>query len=75
MKHFYLLTSLFFCGLMQSQIITIPDANFKAKLLQASPANMIAYNYSNDFITIDANGDGEIQLSEAQNVYGLDARH
>lgn len=72
MKHFYLLTSLFFCGLTHSQIITIPDANFKAKLLQASPSNMIAYNYSNDYVTIDTNSDGEIQVSEAQNIYGLD---
>ncbi len=72
MKHIYLLFTVLICGVLHAQIITIPDANFKSKLLQANPANMIAYNYTNDFITIDTNNDGEIQLSEAQNVYGLD---
>ena len=63
-----------FCN---AQIINIPDANFKAKLLQASPFNEIAsienpiYDISNNSITIanystiDTNGDGEIQISEA----------
>ena len=72
MKHFYLLISLFFCGLMQSQIITIPDANFKAKLLQANATNGIAYDTNSNSIVIDTNSDGEIQLSEAQNVHSLE---
>lgn len=72
MKHIYLLLSLFFCGLMQSQIITIPDANFKAKLLQANTTNGIAYDTNSNSIVIDANSDGEIQLSEAQNVHSLE---
>jgi hypothetical protein len=75
MKHTYLLFSLFICSFFQAQIITFPDANFKAKLLQANSTNMIAYSQNNDFITIDTNADGEIQLNEAQNVSVLDVRN
>lgn len=53
-------------------IISLPDANFKAKLLAASPNNNIAsieIPYLNgsvlEYNKIDINNDGEIQLSEA----------
>jgi hypothetical protein len=72
MKHIYLLFTVLFCGVLHAQIITIPDANFKAKLLQANSTNGIAYDSNYSSIVIDANGDGEIQLSEAQNVYSLE---
>ncbi len=52
----------------QSQIINFPDANFKAKLLQP----YVAYDASENDLTIDANGDGEIEVGEAQLVNGLD---
>ena len=63
----------------KAQIVNIPDANFKAKLLAASPSNTIAstetpvYNANNlltvsNYHTIDTNGDGEIQVSEAQQI-------
>ena len=72
-----------FCN---AQIINFPDANFKAKLLSASASNSVAtnqlstYNVSDDswtptqspyYTVIDTNGDGEIQVSEAQLVKGL----
>ena len=61
-----------FIGLVgEAQIVTIPDANFKARLLAASPSNTIASDF-NGYIKIDANNDGEIQVSEAQAVYHLD---
>ncbi len=73
MKKLYFLLFLTFSFLANAQIVNIPDANFKAALLSASPSNSIAsfatpdsngnvstYNY------IDTNGDGEIQVSEAQ---------
>jgi uncharacterized repeat protein (TIGR01451 family) len=66
---FFLL--LLFTGIMNAQIVNIPDANFKAKLLAASPANQIAYN-GTSYIKIDANSDGEIQQSEALAVLNLD---
>lgn len=48
---------LFIFESVEAQIVTIPDANFKAKLLS---------------IGIDANSDGEIQVSEAQTLTVLD---
>ncbi|HQA74692.1 T9SS type A sorting domain-containing protein [Flavobacterium sp.] len=41
---------LLFTGIANAQIVNIPDANFKAKLIQ---------------LGVDANADGEIQVSEA----------
>ena len=59
-----LLLLLLFTGMVNAQIISFPDANFKATLLLASPSNEIAFN-SNGYVTIDTNSDGEIQNSEA----------
>jgi hypothetical protein len=76
---------------LQAQIVNIPDANFKAKLLAASvnPTytniafdNDAAYAYhaaSFSFswntavqsVKIDLNNDGEISISEAQNIKAL----
>ncbi len=70
-----------FCN---AQIINFPDANFKAKLLSAQTSNAIASNQnptSNNLYTIwsvpsynkiDTNNDGEIQISEAQDIQWLD---
>ncbi|WP_298392417.1 T9SS type A sorting domain-containing protein [Flavobacterium sp.] len=71
----------FLCNnVLNAQIITIPDANFKAILLSASPNNNIAsietpiipFNNPNSvegfcssYNSIDTNNDGEIQVSEA----------
>lgn len=52
-------------------VVYIPDTNFKARLLAASPENYIAIADlapGSNGITIDINGDGEIQLSEAKAV-------
>jgi Leucine-rich repeat (LRR) protein len=56
----------------QAQIVNIPDANFKAKLLQASTTNYIASTQTpnvngnvTSYSKIDTNNDGEIQVSEA----------
>ena len=54
-----------------NQIINFPDANFKAKLLSATPTNFIAYNFLNQYVKIDSNNDGEIQYSEALNIKQL----
>lgn len=60
MKFFYLLIlTCFVCGSMQSQIINIPDPNFKNALL----------NHTSPII--DTNGDGEITVSEAAPVTTL----
>lgn len=62
-KIFYIiLTFTTFCN---AQIINIPDANFKAKLVSASSLNQIAKDMTGNFFKIDSNNDGEIQVSEA----------
>lgn len=66
MKKLYFLLILI-SGLGSAQIVNIPDANFKAKLLAADVTNLIAQD-DNGPIKIDLNGDGEIQVSEALNV-------
>jgi hypothetical protein len=63
MKKTFLLPLLFFQIIGFSQIIPIPDINFKNKLLQANTNNNIA-----GFIKIDLNNNGEIEQSEALNV-------
>lgn len=59
-----------FC--VHSQIITIPDSNFKAKLLAANSTNYIAKNISGNYASIDTNNDGEIQIAEAYLINYLD---
>lgn len=68
-KIYYLL--LFVTGFAGAQTITIPDVNFKTRLLQSSALSDIAIDQSGNQIKIDANNDNEIQISEALNVYKL----
>ena len=55
----------------QDDIVYIPDANFKAKLLNATSSNFTASNNLNQYVKVDLNNDGEIQYSEALNIKGL----
>ncbi|MES2862700.1 MAG: leucine-rich repeat domain-containing protein [Bacteroidota bacterium] len=73
MKKLQLLLVILIPFYFQAQIVNIPDANFKARLLQASPNISIASTETpdqngavNSYNAIDTNGDGEIQVSEAQ---------
>jgi len=64
---------LFFCCLIginfgYAQIISIPDINFKNELVAASSNYQVARDTNYNWMTIDSNNDGEIQVSEAQNV-------
>ncbi|MEC4003485.1 T9SS type A sorting domain-containing protein [Flavobacterium sp. SUN052] len=63
-------------GIINAQTINIPDANFKAKLLAANTTNNIAIgsNFSSSII-IDTNNNGEIEISEAVQVYQLDVSY
>ncbi|RXR22847.1 DUF7619 domain-containing protein [Flavobacterium stagni] len=72
MRNFYALCFALFAFTATAQIINFPDANFKAELLSSGPVNNIAMNSSNFNIKIDTNNDGEIQQSEALNVWRLD---
>ncbi len=71
MKKIYSLLFLLFFFTLQAQIINIPDPNFKAKLLEASPSNNIAKDVNGNNVVIDLNGDNEIQVGEALNIYYL----
>jgi len=48
-----------------SRIVTIPDANFKAKLLAGGIETCVTLDGQT---IVDTNGDGEIQVCEAENV-------
>lgn len=70
MKNVYFLL-LFIFGTAQAQVVTIPDANFKDKLLEAATTNNIAKDENGVSIVIDTNTDNEIQVSEALTVFEL----
>jgi hypothetical protein len=67
-KFYFLLLAFSFFATANAQIVNIPDANFKAKLLAANATNYIAQNLSGANFKIDTNNDGQIQESEALNV-------
>jgi len=62
---------LFFCGVAGAQILNIPDAGFRNKLLQSNTTNTIAKNSSGASIKIDANNDGNIEQNEVNLVAEL----
>lgn len=69
MKKIYLIICMIMFAVFQAQIVNIPDANFKAKLLTSNTTtNIIAKNLSGVAVSIDSNNDGEIQLTEAQSI-------
>ena len=82
MKQIYLLSLFFVCFFTNAQIVNIPDANFKAKLLAAnnnidiaSNSAQVNTNYGvsqpNGYCSVDLNNDGEIQITEALNIQFL----
>ena len=72
MRKIYLfLVSLVFGTCLNAQIIAIPDANFKAKLLSSATNNTVAMNMAGDYIKIDSNDNGEIEMSEIADIKKL----
>jgi uncharacterized repeat protein (TIGR01451 family) len=71
MKTKILFIILSFTTFCKAQIINIPDANFKVKLIGANSTNSIAKDLNGNYFKIDTNNDGEIQQSEANNVAEL----
>ncbi len=63
MKKIYLLL-LLVAGFADAQIVNIPDAIFKARLLESSSTSNVAYS-GGAMVKIDANDDGQIQLAES----------
>ncbi len=73
-KLFLLALTLFSLG-VSCQIINFPDAGFKEALLGTNPSNFVlCYDSSGNNIVADQNNDGEIQLSEAAQIYRIDFR-
>ncbi len=68
MKKLYTVLLILIAVTSNAQIINFPDANFKAKLLVPGVAR--DYGMANAII-IDANNDGEIEVSEVQSVWSL----
>jgi hypothetical protein len=58
---------LFFVGTLFSsaQVLTIPDPTFKSFLLWISPTNTFAKNFQDQYVAIDTNQNGEIEVAEA----------
>ena len=71
MKKLYFLFFLMINFLANAQIINFPDANFKAKLLSASPSNGVARDINGAYFKIDTNNNNEIEYTEAEDVYEL----
>lgn len=71
MKNIYLFVLFLAHFTIHAQIVNIPDPYFKAKLLSATPTNEIARDQNGNYIVIDANNDGEIQVSEALAIVDL----
>ncbi|WP_291133233.1 DUF7619 domain-containing protein [Flavobacterium sp. UBA7682] len=72
MKKLYFLLLALLPLTANAQVITIPDANFKSKLLQADTNNFIAKNLAGNYFKMDANSNGQIEVSEALNVSYID---
>ncbi|WP_426091126.1 DUF7619 domain-containing protein [Flavobacterium sp. DSR3-2] len=71
-KIYFLLIALCVFNGLSAQIVNIPDANLKAKLLSANTSNVVAgYNFMQG-IQLDANHNGEIEISEALAIQYLD---
>ena len=60
---------------INAQVIDIQDSNFKFWLLYADVYSPIAKDSNGNTIKIDLNGNNEIEVSEALNVYELDIRN
>lgn len=69
--YFLVLVLCFFNGL-NAQIINFTDLNFKMRLLSIDGYNSKAKNTFGNWTAIDLNNNGEIEVSEAENIIYLD---
>ena len=81
MKKIYFLLLILFGLNLQGQIVNIPDPVFKARLLNPNPGNISSTQTPsvtgivNSYHSIDINGDGEIQVSEALSIKWLNVEN
>jgi hypothetical protein len=69
MKNILLVLSVLFGSIVQAQIVDIPDANFKNALVNEICADLDGDGILDD--DVDTNNDLEIQVSEAEAVFGI----
>ncbi|MGN7864958.1 T9SS type A sorting domain-containing protein [Chryseobacterium sp. 22458] len=74
MKKIFLTLCVSGFSIAYAQHLNFSDAKFKALLLSSNATNQIVQDFNGNSIAIDTNGDGEIQLSEAQQVKILTIR-
>ncbi|WP_298221045.1 T9SS type A sorting domain-containing protein [Flavobacterium sp.] len=72
-KNYFPILLTFFSLASFGQIVTIPDANFKNVLLNTICADLVGN--SAPTTDVDMNNDGEIQVSEALLIRGLDVKN
>lgn len=70
-KQLFSFILLYFFAFSFSQNVDIPDAEFKFFLINTSPEKYQAIDLAGNYTKIDLNGDGEIQITEAQNIKSL----
>ena len=70
-KFYFLLFTIFLLTGVNAQIINFPDTNFKTKLLSTNIGINDAIGLYGNSIKIDSNNNGEIEVSEALEVYQL----
>jgi hypothetical protein len=72
MKIFHTTLCTFCVSLCIGQNVNFTDEAFKSKVLSSDALNTIATDLTGNYFAVDANADGEIQLSEALQVKTLD---
>ncbi len=71
MKKSLLFAILLVGGIASAQVITFTDANLKSKLLTTMVVPASCWDINDQALQIDSNNNGEIEISEAEAVYGL----
>ncbi|MFT3796389.1 T9SS type A sorting domain-containing protein [Flavobacterium sp.] len=71
-KNYILLLLVFCIPAAHSQIIDIPDVHFKARLLASGPTDGVARDANDQYLVVDTNNNGEIEVSEALPVRKLE---
>ena len=71
MKLLYFVNFLLLATFASAQVINFPDPAFKSELLINNPTSPVGFDQSDNYIQIDADGNGEIEQSEALAVYKL----
>ncbi len=68
MKKLYFLCLFFLINLAHAQIIEFTDVNFKNALLNITTSSQKAKDLSGSWTAVDTNNNGEIEVSEAENL-------